>query len=109
MVSIDDFKANLVKYPDEKVHSVIVDIYNATAETRDLPREINTGLLLALQKRPIMLLCILCKILTITFPKRTWYRVADKIIKEEAAYQPFADPLVHKYLMLKVKLENPFF
>ena len=101
---IDDFKADLVKHPDEKVHSVIADIYNTTAETGDLPREINTWMLLALRKytpkktskpcdnlRPIIMLSILRKILTTTLLKRIWYQIAEnKIIKEKNPYQPFA-------------------
>ena len=101
---IDDFKADLVKHPDEKVHSVIADIYNTTAETGDLPREINTWMLLALRKytpkkidkpcnnlTPIIMLSILRKILTTTLLKRTWYRIAEnKINKEKKAYQLFA-------------------
>ena len=97
---IDDFQAEFVKYADEKVHSVIADIYNTTAETGDFPREINTGmLLLSLQKpkpkktdepcdnlRPIMLLSILLLLLLLL--KQIWDRLADKIPKEHAAYQP---------------------
>ena len=49
-VGIDDFQAEFVKYADEKVHSVIADTYNTTAETGKLPREINTGMLVPLQK-----------------------------------------------------------
>ena len=92
-VGIDDFQAEFVKYVDEKVHSVIADIYNTTAETGDFPRENNTGMLLPLQKpkpkktdepcdnlRPIMLLSILLK--------RIWDPLADKIPEEQAAYQP---------------------
>lgn len=76
-VSIDVFKADFVKYPDEKVHSVNVDIYNTIAEIRNLSREINIELPLPLQKykpkkidepfhnlRLIMLLSILREILT---------------------------------------------
>ena len=49
-VGIDDFQAEFVKYADEKVHSVIADIYNTAAETGNLPREINTVVRLPLQK-----------------------------------------------------------
>ena len=100
-VGIDDFQAEFVKYADEKVHSVIADLYKTTAETGDFPREINTGMLLPLQKpkpkktdepcdnlRPIMLLSIPRKILTIMLLKRIWDQLADKIPKEQAAYQP---------------------
>ena len=95
-VGIDDFQAEFVKYVDEKVHSVIADIYNTRAETGDFPREINTGMLLPLQKpkpkktdepnlRPIMLLSILRKILTIMLLKRIWDRLADKIPKRTSS------------------------
>lgn len=90
-----------MKYVDKKVRSVIDDTHNTTAETLDLLREINTGLLFPLQKpklkktgepcdnsSPIMLLFILDKIFTITMQKRIWDRVADKIPKEQAVYQP---------------------
>ena len=100
-VGIDDFPAEFIKYADVKVHKVIADIYNTTAETGDFPKEINTGLLLPLQKpkpkktnepcenlRPIMLLSILRKALTITLLRRIWDRLEQKLPKEQAAYQP---------------------
>ena len=106
---IDDFQAEFVKYADEKVHSVIADIYNTTAETGDFPREINTGMLLPLQKpkpkktdepcdnlRPIMLLLLL---------KRIWDRLADKIPKEHAAYQP-GIPTSEQVLDVKILAEK---
>ena len=82
-----------MKYVDKKVRSAIDDTHNTTAETVDLLREINTGLLKKTGEpcdnpSPIMLLFVLDKIFTITMRKRIWDRVADKIPKEQAVYQP---------------------
>ena len=76
----------------------IADIFNTTAETGDTPTALIHGLLHPVQKpgkkkgppenlRPIILLSILRKILTIALLNRIWNRLETKIPKSQAAYQ----------------------
>ena len=88
----------LPKYAPKSIHQEIANIFNITASTGDVPTALIHGLLCPLQKpgkkkgppenlRPIILLSILRKILTITLLDRTWKRLEEKIPKTQAAYQ----------------------
>ena len=90
--------AEHIKYSPPTIHEHIADILNKTAETGIYPDELNTGILSPLPKpnktkgprenlRPIMLLSIIRKILTICLIRRTWERIQTKIGKDQAAYQ----------------------
>ncbi len=96
---IDNIKAELIKYAPNNVHKLIADIYNETAKSGGYPEELVAGILTPIQKpgktegppdnlRPIILLSILRKLLTISLLKRIWTRVKDKIPINQAAYQP---------------------
>ena len=76
----------------------IAEIFNSTAETGDAPKALVHGLLHPVPKpgkkkgppenlRPIILLSILRKILTIALLNRIWDRLSYKIPKSQAAYQ----------------------
>ena len=96
---IDEIKAELIKYAPENVFETIADIYNTTAKSGKHPEELIAGILTPLQKpgkakgppenlRPIILLSILRKILTICLLKRIWKRLKTRIPLNQAAYQP---------------------
>ena len=94
----DKIQAEFLKYAPQSIHQEIANIFNITAETGDVPKALIHGLLCPLQKpgkkkgppenlRPIILLSILRKILTISLLDRTWNRLAERIPKTQAAYQ----------------------
>ena len=72
-------------------------ILNKTSETGQYPEELRRGILNPLPKppkknekinvRPIILLSVLRKILTITLIERCWERLQHHIPKSQAAYQ----------------------
>ena len=96
---IDDVTAEHIKYAPMKIHQSIAELLNGTAKTGDGPDEISIGILTPLQKpppkkkgpcenlRPIMLLSVIRKILTICLIKRTWDRISSSIPYDQAAYQ----------------------
>ena len=72
---------------------------NRTFETGEPIEELQLGILTPLQKpgkkkgpheniRPIILLSVIRKVLTICMIKRIWDRISDAITTEQAAYQP---------------------
>ena len=94
----DGLQAEFIKYAPDTIYQEIATIFNVTAETGDVPKALIHGLLCPLQKpgkakgppenlRPIILLSILRKILTISLLDRTWKRLETKIPKTQAAYQ----------------------
>ena len=94
---IDELHAEQLKYGPEMIHAEIADILNEVARTGDHPREINLGVLAALQKpgkpvgpckslRPIILLSMLRKILAIIMINRTGDRIQNQIPITQAAY-----------------------
>ena len=94
----DKIQAEFIKYAPTIIHQEIANIFNITAATGDVPTALIEGLLCPLQKpgkqkgppenlRPIILLSILRKILTIAMLDRTWNRLKDEIPKSQAAYQ----------------------
>ena len=79
----DKIQAEFVKHASPKIFSEIAEIYNTTAETGDVPTALVHGLLCPLQKpgkkkgpppnlRPIILLSVIRKILTISMLERIW-------------------------------------
>ena len=95
---IDNIHAEHIKYAPSSVHQEIANILNETAETGNYPLELKTGILTPLPKpnkkkgprenlRPIMLLSVLRKILTICLIHRAWDRISTRIAKDQAAYQ----------------------
>ena len=113
---IDNLSAEYIKYAPASVHEEIAVILNNTAETGDSPEHLVRGLLNPLQKpgkkkgpttnlRPIILLSILRKILTICMLDRIWKRVAPLIPKSQAAYQP-GRGTTEQVLALKILIEK---
>ena len=98
---IDKLHAEFIKYADENIHSHIADIFNDVAESGNEPEELQVGILLPTQKpnkkqkiggegdhlRPLMLLSVLRKILTICVIGRIWDRLKVRIPPDQAAYQ----------------------
>ena len=96
----DNLQAEYIKYADIKIHNHISEIYNEVAKTGNYPEELKIGILAPMQKpkkkqkdadldhlRPIMLLSVLRKILTVCIIKRIWGKLKDQIPVEQAAYQ----------------------
>ena len=93
----DGINAELLKYAPEEAHKQIAMMLNKIARTGEYPQEIKSGILTPLAKppkkdakinvRPIVLLSVLRKILTITLIERTWNRMKEAIPKSQAAYQ----------------------
>ena len=97
----DTLHAEFIKYANEKVHDHTADIFNVVAETGEHPEELKMGILTPLEKpgkkqkiggegdhlRPIMLLSVLRKMLTICIIQRIWDRLKLRIPHEQAAYQ----------------------
>ena len=97
----DTLHAEFIKYADENIHENMAVIFNVVAETGDNPEELQLGVLTPLEKpgkkqkiggegdhlRPIMLLSVLRKILTICLIGRIWDRLKTRIPHEQAAYQ----------------------
>ena len=95
---IDKITAEYIKYSPDTIHEVIADIFNEIAEKGNDVEELIIGILNPLQKpnkkqgppahlRPIILLSILRKILTICVMNRIWNRLSTNISAEQAAYQ----------------------
>ena len=112
----DKLQAEFIKHAPSSIYSEIAEIYNSTAETGDVPTALLHGLLCPLQKpgkkkeppenlRPIILLSILCKILTIALLERTWNRLEHKIPKSQAAYQK-GRGTTEQVLALKLLIEK---
>ena len=94
----DKLKSEFIKNAPQSTFNEIADIFNSTAATGDAPLSLVHGLLHPVQKpgkkkgppenlRPIILLSILRKILTIALLNRIWDRLATRIPKSQAAYQ----------------------
>ena len=89
---------SLINAPIE-LHNEIAKIFNSVSATGKEVTELILGILRPLQKpgnakvppanlRPIILLSVLRKILTICMIRRTWDRLQKHILSEQAAYQP---------------------
>ena len=95
---IDEIYSEQLKYSPGEISQEISDILNEIAKTGNKPKEMNTGILIPLQKegkkqgpkenlRPIILLSILRKILAICMVRRVGGKILSKIPKSQAAYQ----------------------
>ena len=95
---VDKIPAELIKYAPDKTFETISEIFNEMAETGENPKEIEIGILNPLPKpnkikgppenlRPIILLSVIRKILTICLITRTYERFPQQIPNEQAAYQ----------------------
>ena len=95
---IDDIHAEHIKYAPPSVHENIAHILNTTAKDGNPPDELKIGILTPLPKpgkkksppenlRPIILLSVLRKLLTICLMRRTWDRLKTRIPLDQAAYQ----------------------
>ena len=98
------------------IYKQIANIYNSTAATGDVPKALVHGLLYPIQKpgkakgppenlRPIILLSILRKILTIALLRRIWDRLETRIPKSQAAYQQ-GRGTTEQVLALKILIEK---
>ena len=93
----DGINAELVKYAPQYLYKHIATILNNTAETGKNPEVLKHGLLAPLAKpkkkdvkvnvRPIILLSVLRKILTVILIDRCWDRLKTRIPDSQAAYQ----------------------
>ena len=90
------------------VHKEIADIYNNVAKNGEAVIELTLGRLRPVQKpakakgpvenlRPIILLSVRRKILTICLIERTWNRLKDQIPPDQAAYQPGRGTTLNKF------------
>ena len=95
----DGTQAEYIEYALVENHKQIAIIFNRIAENGEQLEELNLGILTPLQKpgkkkgppeniRPIILLSVIRKILTICMMKRSWNRLSKDIPIEQAAYQP---------------------
>lgn len=111
----DDINSELIKYAPEEVHEQIADMLNNISKTGEYPAEIKHGILTPLAKppkknvqinaRPIVLLSVIRKILTITLIRRTWERMKSCIPKSQAAYQK-GRSTTEQVFTLKVMIEK---
>ena len=95
----DNPEIEYIKYAPIELHNEITKIFNSVSATGEEVTELILGILRPLQKpgkakgppanlRPIILLSVLRKILTICMIRRTWDRLQNHIPSEQAAYQP---------------------
>ena len=95
----DNVELELIKYAPIELHRETATIFNKVAETGEPVTELVLGLLRPFQKpgkakgppenlRPIILLSVLRKILTICLIDRIWDRLKQYIPPDQAAYQP---------------------
>ena len=96
---IDKLEVEFLKYAPIEIMQEIANIFNTVTTTEEELRELVTGLLRPLQKpgkkkgpaenlRPIILLSVLRKILTIAMLDRMWDRLKSKLPLKQSAYQP---------------------
>ena len=104
---IDKITAEYIKYAPDTIHEVIADIFNEIAEKGNDVEELIIGTLNPLQKpnkkqgppahlRPIILLSILRKLLTICVMNRIWNRLSTNI---SAEHIKVVDLRLNKYLL----------
>ena len=96
---IDKLEVEFLKYAPIEILQEIANIFNTVSSTEEDLRELVVGLLRPLQKpgkkkgppenlRPIILLSVLRKILTIAMLDRLWDRLKSKLPLKQSAYQP---------------------
>ena len=95
----DKLEVEFIKYAPIEIHQEIANIFNTITKTGEELRELVFGLLRPLQKpgktkgpvenlRPIILLSVIRKILTIIMLDRLWNRLKTELPTKQAAYQP---------------------
>ena len=95
---VDDITAEHLKHGPDIVYDKIAQLLNHTAETGDFPMELNSGILIPLQKpgkkkgpasnlRPVILLSMIRKILAICLIRRIGERIDNEIPTSQAAYR----------------------
>ena len=94
----DEVKAELIKNSPKEVHETIAKILQLTSKGNPYPEVLRKGTLIPLSKppkkdakvnvRPIILLSILRKIISMCMIDRCWTRLKGEIPIEQAAYQP---------------------
>ena len=94
----DNLHAECIKYAPQIIYEEIAKIFNEVAEHGTEITELTLGMMTPLQKpgkkrgppgniRPIILLSVLRKILTICMLRRIWNRIEKQISIDQAAYQ----------------------
>ena len=81
----DEVNGELIKYGCRELYKQIASLLSVTSETGDYPEEVRRGILTPFAKspkkdervnvRPIILLSVLRKIITITLIDRCWERI----------------------------------
>ena len=95
---IDEIPTEYLKYAPEELYTEIARLLNQIAETGEEITELILGILSPLQKplktagpldhlRPIILLSIIRKVLTVSLIDRTWDRLKQHIPPQQSAYQ----------------------
>ena len=102
--------AEFIKYSTGEIHVHIANLLNQTSESGEYPEDLRYGIINLLPKpprknervnvRPIILLSVLRKILTITLIDRCWELMKTRIPISQAAYQS-GHLLLNKYLLSK--------
>ena len=96
---IDKLEVEFLKYAPIEILQQIAEILNTTTNTEEELQELVVGLLRPLQKpgkkkgpaenlRPIILLSVLRKILTVAMLDRLWDRLKTQLPLKQSAYQP---------------------
>ena len=93
----DGVHAELIKYGTNELYQQIANLLHKTCETGEYPQEIRRGILTPLAKppkkdervnvRPIILLSVFRKMITIGLIDRCWERLKTHIPPSQAAYQ----------------------
>ena len=93
----DGVHAEFIKHGSNEIYEQIANLLNMTSETGQYPEEIRRGILNPIAKppkkdekvnvRPIILLSVLRKIITIVLMTRCWERMKTHIPLSQAAYQ----------------------
>ena len=119
----DEVNLEMIKYAPRSIFKEMAEIYNTVAKDGDSVMELKLGLLRSLQKpgkakgptenlRPIILLSVLRKILTMCLIDRIWDRLKCHISPDQAAYQPgrgtTAQVFTIKLLAEKAIISNDF-
>ena len=104
----DEIPIELIKFSPAEVLDKISKTYNKVAITGEYPKELTQGLLCALQKsgkpkgppqnlRPIILLSVLIKILSVCLMKRIGTRINAEIPPSQAAYRKGRSTIEHVF------------
>ena len=107
----DEAHVEFIKHGPEELYTQIARLLNRTSETGEYPEEIRRGIIMAPSKkdekvnvRPIILLSVLRKIITISLIERCWERMKTHIPPSQAAYQS-GRPTTEQVFTLKILAE----